>query len=316
MATVSEVARSALAKLNSSAGHLLAAQWINDRYRHVAARTKLGSLREIGELTVPAIVTAGTVTTTQGSRTVTGDATAAAAWSPALVGQAFRASTVWYTVEGISGTTLTLASAFAETAVTASSYTIAAQIVTLDPRARWLSDVIVHARRRLPIQAVSRDVLDQRAPGRPWASGSGAQTWAEVGDRVNADGRVSKAVELYPYSTTNELYYYVFYTVPATLGLDDALPPELDPHVLVEGVLIDAMRYEMSRMAQLGKIEAAALWRNEYRAQETRWERVILDAFRASSAIDDRGFLFASMNWMPVGDVMTARDDVWLRWST
>src|SRR3972149_3322057 len=130
-------------------------------------------------------------------------------------------------------------------------------------------------------------MLDAEAPERPLAGGSAPTCWTEVGSRVTSDGVVAKVIEVYPYASTDELYHYVFYPTVPTLRLQDELPPEIDEHVLREGVLIDAMRGEAAKAIRAGGLEAAAFWRNEYRAQETRWERTILDAFRASAATDD-----------------------------
>src|SRR5574342_657523 len=98
MATVEQVAREVLAAIDTQAGHLLAVQWVAERYRRLASRTRFRHLRRLGEVILPAAITAGTITTTQGSTTVTGDATAQAAWSNALVDRMLRASVAWYRI--------------------------------------------------------------------------------------------------------------------------------------------------------------------------------------------------------------------------
>ena len=84
-----------------------------------------------------------------------------------------------------------------------------------------------------------------------------------------------RRIELYPYSSITELLYYVFYRAPDTLRLQDQVPPNIDNHVLKEGALIDAYRYEAGKAAKKGDVNIAGFWRNESRAQETSWEKTI-----------------------------------------
>lgn len=311
MPTVESAASGVLASIGPEPGIVLAARWVADRYVRIAARTRLRHLREVGELTVPGTVVAGTATFTRGSKIVTGNAAAQAVWKTTMVGRHVRARTTWYEIEGVAGATLHLRSAYAEATATGVAYTIAARVVTLDPRVRWLSTAVVLMRRRWPLERLSLEELDRVAPSRQRVS-DGASMYVEVGDRIDAEGQVAKALELYPYATNAELYHYVFTPVAPSLKIDDPLPPEVDEHVLVEGALIDAMRW---RMAQATDVNMAALWRNEYRAQETRWESTINDTYKADTASDDltlildRGGISGADR-----DIRTASDHVYARW--
>ena len=66
-----------------------------------------------------------------------------------------------------------------------------------------------------------------------------------------------KLIEVYPPSSIDETYNYEYWSVPATLGFSDSLPPEIDEYVLREGVLVDVYRYksEMAMQKALERIE-------------------------------------------------------------
>lgn len=310
--TVETCARGVLAALATSANILLAGQWVADRYTQIAARTRLRHLRKLGTVFVPAPVTVGLATFTRGSDAVVGDAAAQAVWTNDVIGRFVRARTAWYEILGVQSSELRLGSAFGEDTVTLGAYRIVQKFSLLDPEARWVSDTIVSQRRRHPLDRVPLDVLNQEAPSRTSAA-QPATMWAELGSRVGADGKKAKALEFYPYSDRSEVYHYVFYPTAPTLGLHDELPPEIDEHVLREGALIDVMRYEMAKALREGQPEVAATWRNEYRAQITYWDRVMLDAYRADKAMDDLTFILQNARLASPGDIRTARDEIYAR---
>jgi len=310
MATLDDVARQTLAAVDTAAGHLLVAQWVSDRYRQLASRARFRHLRRVGELALPAVITAGTVTTTQGSRAVVGDATAAAAWSPAIVGWAFRVDQAWYEVAGVAGTTLTLVTPVAETGAAGETYTLAKRWHPLADDARWFGDVM-HMRRHLRLRQVSLAELDATDPARRYTSTVPA-VWAEVS--ASADG--VKTIEVYPYVSAPEVLHYVYWAAPPLMDLDSLVPPSIEPRVLVEGALIDVFRWEAARAMRAGSLEAAAYWRNESRAQATSWERDIIEAIRTDLGSDDVSFILESARSTPgFGDVRTAEDDVLARWT-
>lgn len=314
MATVSDVARAVCATVDVSGGYLLAGKWVTDRYRELCSRSRFRHLRRIGELLLPADVAAGTITITRGSRTVTGDATAAAAWKPSHVGWSIRPRISWYEVESISGTTLVLRTAFAEDSVTASAYRLVQRYAFLDPSVRWLGD-FVHMRRRGPVTRTSLAELDILAPSRPRVTG-GPELYAEVGEAVDANGQRAKQLELYPYCDQDELIHYVYYAEPPALTLEDLIPVSIDEHTLREGALIDAMRSKMVEADKAGQVERAAFWRNEYRAQKTSWEQYILNAIKTDRGTDDVTFILQRAGYTaPSQDIVTARDQVIANWN-
>jgi hypothetical protein len=301
------VARSLVAALASDAGFVLAAQWVSDRAKQIAARARLKSTRFITPIAVPAAVVAGTVNATRGSALVLGDATATAAFSADLVGRSIRMRAAWYDIKVVSLNLLELATPYAEDTGATLTYQIVQRTIALDPTVRWIADTIVFPRRRWPVQRVPRESMDVLNPARQYSTG-GAVQWADVGHTLH-DGKLCKTIELYPYSLDPELYYAVAYPHPITYELDDPLPPEIDDHVLREGAMIDAMRWRASQAADAGKVDVAAYWRNEYRAQETLWERKLMDAFRAMGVGDDVSFLLGAFRMTgQEADIRTGRD--------
>lgn len=309
MPTIGDVAKSVLASINTDAGYLLAAKWVADRYRRILARQRFRHQRRLGELILPAAISAGLVTTIRDSNVVTGNATAQAAWSPDLTGRFIRISTVWYEIAGLTGSELRLKSKFSESVVTLGGYNIVARVSKLEPAARWIGSDFVHGRLRRLLRGMSLSELDSFAPSRD-SIGPGPAIWAEVG---SLDG--AKTVEIYPPADSNaEHLYYTFWEIPKELPLEAIIPAEIDPHILIEGALIDVMRYKAGKAADDVQIEAAAFWRNEYRTQETRWERFIREAIKADRGSDDATFILQSIGVPnPSSDITNAREEIFSR---
>lgn len=311
MATVESVAREVLAAIDTQAGLLLASRWVADRYRRLASRTRFRHLRKVSALALPAPITAGTVGVTLGSAAVTGDATALAAWSNTVEGWWLRANQAWYeVVEYLGSSGLRLATPYSEATNASASYYLVKRYHALDPMARWLGD-FVFVRRRIRLISMALAELDAGTPSRSHIVTGGPSYVSEVG----TDASGARLMELYPYAGQAETIAYVYWSHPPTLTYEEQIPPQIDSHVLREGALIDAMRYEASMAARKGQIEAAAYWRNEYRAQAVSWEREVLDAIRADRGSDDLMFILETLGG-PAGspDIRTARDVVLDRW--
>ena len=129
---VREIAQSAIGD-TVGVDALLAQKWVSDRIVELSTATLAKPLRKLLELTVPATITVGTITTTQGSKTVTGDATAQAAWSNSLVGKYLKADSKngWYEIAAFSNNQITLRSNWFTETVTAGGYTIVTRTTTL-----------------------------------------------------------------------------------------------------------------------------------------------------------------------------------------
>ena len=313
MPTVEEVARDVIASIDTAADHVLAGRWVGSRYRQLANQTRMKHLRRVGALTLPASITAGLATVARGSSTVTGDSTAQAAWIGDLKGRWFRASTVWYEIENVVDSALQLVEPYAEGNVSAGGYNVVARHVVIPKEARW-PDLFVHMRRRVRVETLPTEFLDAIAPERNEINDVGPSWVAEVGaDHKQNAGRL---VEFYPYVKTNaELIHYVYWAEPSVLALEDEIPQNIPDYVLREGALIDAMRYESGLAMRNGQVEQAAFWRNEYRAQNTHWERIRLDAFRTDDGIDDLVMFLkeSGITFRGQGDIRNARDEIWAR---
>ncbi len=306
--TCEDVARAALAAVNSDAGIILAEQWVNERYANLAARTTLRALHKTAELIVPAVISIGTVTIASGAGVVTGDATAIAAWGTELVGRYIQLHTAWYEIAGVVNGTLELAGTYSEDTVTATSYRIVQRFFTLADDARTLGN-FVPSQRRMPLRKMSQGDLDSFAPYRQHL-GFGPLAVIDFG--VDASRR--RIVELYPYSTTPQQVRYDYWAHPPRLELTDEIPGAVDLHMLKEGVLIDCFRFLAAKAMQSGDANGAAYWRNESRAQENRWEQYVNQALLNDRGTDDlETRLRSSQSGMHGMDIMTAYDELWAR---
>jgi hypothetical protein len=286
MPTIEDVARKAVAAVGADTSYTLVADWVTERYRELANRVgRMRHLRRVGQVQVPAPITAGTVTATLGSRVITGNSTAQAAWSPDVRGRWIRVSVAWYRVAEWSASGLLLDTPYTEHTASAVSYNLVSRYVTLDKRARHFTS-FTHPRRRLPLQLVPYEWLMESYPNRQNV-GPGPMFVAEVPTELTLDGAECKTVEIYPYSSSPETLNYLYWIEPPRLEPGDQLPQGVDEHILKEGVLIDVMRYEMAKALRMGQMEVAATWRNDYRAQRSVWEDKIKEAIRADRGPDD-----------------------------
>lgn len=309
MATAEEVARSALQSVASDAGHLMALRWLSERFAQAVGVTRFRAMREVGEVRTVAEVTGGSVTIAAGALgVVTGDATAQAAWAGlVLPGRFIRFGTEeeLYEIAAQDATSLRLKGDHVDGALTAGTYEIFARFYRLDERARFLG-AFVHDRRVL--RMTNATSLDYVHPGRRLQSN---RMWAWSEAAPDFDG--VKRVEFYPTPDEALLVRYTFWPKPLEFTLKDQLPPFVDAWALREGVLIDVMRYKSAQAADAGNIEAAAYWRNEYRAQETTWHRHMASMRQADAGSDDVEVLLLIGSSAAPSDIRTARDEVFTR---
>lgn len=238
MATVEDVARDALAQLDSEAGRVLASRYVDQRYKQLAAKVRLRHLRVVKNTTLAAKT----------------------------------------------------------------------KLLTLPAEARHLTNILFPRLHR-QLRLVPLAFLDRIDPGR--IRGDPPLAWAEVNTGLTDDNQEARVIEVYPASDQAETLTLVYYRHPLTLGRQDPLPPGIDAHTLREGVLVDLMRWEMAKALRQGQVEVAATWRNEYRAQETTWQRAIMEAAKAERGADD---LTAILEMPTIGlaefDVLTAEDHI------
>lgn len=288
MPTIEDVARGALALIDSDTDFLTAGKFVAERYKELAGRARFRHLRRIGQVALPGVLASGVVSVTPEHEVVTGDATAQAAWaSHSPVGWSLRVgrSMTWYEVVGLVDGELRLSVPWAEAALVEQPYRLVKRYHTLAPKVRHIGDLIFMPRHwRLDYKSL--DELNSLAPSRT-RLGAAPWVWTEVGTALDDEGQSCRLVEIYPYVQQPAVVHYTYWEEAPTLDLTDALPPNMDEYVLREGVLVDLMRREMSRAQGRGNVEAAALWRNDYRAQETRWDRKVQEAIRNDRGSDD-----------------------------
>jgi hypothetical protein len=312
---VEDVARDALAAVNGRANLLLAARWTALRYQEVASRYCLRHLRRVGETVVPGAVTGGTMSVVRGDALVVGDGEASAAWAavkPEIDAgrRAFRAATTWYTAVGVESTgELRLATPYAEPTTAGAGYVLVTRYALIEPTVRQITAVGVPRLQR-PLRDTTATHFADLDPTR---SRVGApEWWAEATPDPNGRRRL----EVYPYCQHDEFLSYLYYPNPPALGLRDPLPPGIDGSLLKEGVLVDIKQWEAAEAARAGQVELAAYWRNEYRAQETRWRETMGYIAQADQGADDMDILLVLRPDEPgygPQSARTAYDYVWNR---
>lgn len=311
--TVGAVARQALAACaRSMENHALAAQWVNSRLQEVSSQ--LSSLRRIGQIALPARIATGAVTLTQGSRFVTGDATALAAWTAKDFtegGWFIRddSSTTWYAVVDVDDNLrLILGSEFAETTATETGYQLTKHWHKLPRDFRNMS-LMADPTTGFHVERTSQVVLTLEAPNRALA-GAVPQRWALAEHAPDGTPRV----EIYPFTEDRRQLNYVWWARQADLGLHEELPQAIEPSQLKEGVVIDVLRYAYLEETQKPSpnAEIAGLLRNDMRAQITYWEAKVRPRLLAADpGVDDATFLMQRVSRVPFQDITTARDQVW-----
>ena len=307
---VEDVAREVLAACDCSAGHLLASQWVVARYQQLATRVRLRNLRRVGELVIPAQVSAGLATFTQGSDTVTGDATAQAAWTADMIGRHIRTKVVWYEIVNVIGGALKLASKYTEDSATDASYRIISRWTALSPEAAFIGRQFVYMERRIAFDLRQMEELDRAYPSRQQL-GRGPEVVAEAPPLPDGTRRI----EAYPYHEDAITLKYIYWPTVASLQPQDVIPQTVPSYALKEGVLIDVYRYLMAQAANAANVEKAGFWRNEMRAQETKWEQYIRELMHADNQGDDLSFILGNPDIGTASfDIQTARDQVLANW--
>lgn len=308
MATVEEVARHLAGLTASDDDVLLIGSWVSTRWQEVGNANTLRTLRRGGELVMPAPVTDGTVTVTQGSDQVLGVGTG---FTTEHEGQFFKARAVWFEIATvISATELHLKTEYTEDTTVGAGYHIIKRYHCLAPNIRKLG-VFRHQRTRQFLQVSSQEGVDMAFPSR--YSIASVPQWV-IEQEPDPDG--TKRVEIYPYSARLETINYIYWLKPPTLKFEDEIPAFIDIEAMREGVLVDIMRNKMFRLMDSGEQQAAELMRNEYRAQETVWKRDHRPRILSQDdAVDDLEIILTNSRAHPTNAdnraIVTAFDQIW-----
>jgi hypothetical protein len=269
---------------------------------------------ETGELNLPAYVTGGAVTITRGTNTITGDATAQALWSRSLIGWHIRLRTTWYEIADFtSASALILKSNFGEEDVSAGTYYIVKRFHILPEEVKTIG-TIVHPRLRMPLEAIHRNALDTAAPQRSMIGGT-LKFWSDQG--VDNETGVRR-IEIYPPPKEYEMLIYSYWKDPQNLDLETQLPLFVDPYVLKEGALVNALRYKAAKAADVGKADIAQFYANWHERQETKWNAKLRSMAISERITDDQSII---LRWnlqrgqIGNGDITNARDQILSEWS-
>ncbi len=311
MRSVRDVAEAAMLAVPTKASILNVAKWVSDRYQDLTFDTRLRHLRRVGELKVDADITAGTVTTTTGSNIVVGDSTARTAWDDLGGGWGFRVEDYWYDVAGTdSNGDLILSADILETGDSGLSYVLANRYLKLPSEARKMNH-FYQPRKEKFLERVSMEYLDHNYPKRKDVKDT-ASYWAE---HVSAEDG-SKQIEIYPYLDRDELFRYVYWVQPSTLGLDDLIPEKVPPVALKEGVIVDILRFNaFNAVKNTGEVDVAGLFRNDYRAQETKWREEKQKMSWVDTGSEDKTVVVRPLNHYgsSLREIRTAREDIYDR---
>lgn len=316
MATsVDDVARSVLSSVASNAGYGQVIRWVSERYRQLSNQGRMRHLRRVGEIVIPRALsssTDGLVTATRGSKVITGDATAVAAWAVEgpLHGRHFRYRRNWYRINAEQGNTLLLDSEVSEEDSTLVAYKIVQRDVPMPSDMRMIGRA-TQQRLWRPLTLVSLSELDLMHPERLFVAGTGPELYCESG--VTDQG--NRTYEFYPYPVKTELIRFIYWIRSPELRPGDNIPEVLDLEVLRTGVLIDLYRYEMAEALRANKVEVASVWSNNARAQESTWSKRIQEALRADRGAEDDSEIIHTHGPATQNDIFirTGTEDAWSR---
>ncbi|HDZ26661.1 hypothetical protein LCGC14_0690070 [marine sediment metagenome] len=294
---------------------LFAQKWVSDRIVELSTATLAKPLRRLLELTIPATVTAGTMTATQGSKTVTGDATAQAAWSNLLVGRYLKADSKngWFEIAGFANNQITLRSNWFDDTVTASSYTIAPRTIAFPKNIRAIG-AMRNLKHNTPISRIMLDDLDLAEPGRTQRDG-GPLIFSEVGINDNEE----RVIEFYPYTSEDVLVAYTGYLKLEKFEGHQEVPNFIDSYMIIEGVKMNIYEHKMSQSLEAGNADVGATWGNMASRQRTIWRNARTDFIANNESVEDAKFIlesYGSTRGEFRGDVRTARDHILLTWTS
>lgn len=308
--TVGEVARAALADVaERGAGIANGIRWVNERISDLDVR-RLKHRRRIGSLVLPAAITAGTVSVTNGAETVTPDATALAAWAKkSFAGWfiQFGSDATWYRVLSSSASVLTLDQAYQGTTDADATYHLAQRYVTLKPDVQFLGEKMSLERTGTVLTLKSQAQLDLMVPGRDWDP-SFPRYFSEFSEEGG-----KKVLEFYPYSTRDEHVLCVYWEAPGTLTSEDIVPSCFSQRDLKIGVLADIYSYQAAKASTDGKVDLANRLSNLAARQETLWERAKQNIYRRTRATEDLVLLFGTRSQSTTALNYNAHTEVALR---
>ena len=214
---------------------LLAQQWFQDRYNSVCERAPWPWLLRESTFSTVAAITAGTVTVTAGSATVSETTTNANGWSSSVEGRYFRrdGDSEFYPIDTFTnGTpdTLTLNRVYEGDTGTVKGYTIFQRIYSLASDCRMVLNMCV-IDSPTPMIEVSQMQMDDAILNRP-SEGSPPSYWASIG----RDSSDLMRVELYPSpDEAHGILYHYIQSTPTVADQDASIIANVNHSVLRAG---------------------------------------------------------------------------------
>ena len=225
----------------------LALDWLQSRYATVLERAPWQFLQKEATFQTVAEITAGTVTLTLGSATVTETTSNANGWSSAVEGRYFRASgdTEFYLIDTFGNAnpdTLTLNRVYEGASATLKGYALNQRLYALATDVREIITMSC-LNPTVPIERVSLAELDRALSNRPERR-EAPLYWAPAG----RDSSNVYRVELYPIpdKARGVLYHYI-QTTPSLNDADATIIDNVDVRLLRSGFLSDYWGWRMSR---------------------------------------------------------------------
>lgn len=213
--------------------------WLQGRYNSILERCPWPFLTKEATFSTIAAITAGTVTVTLGSATVTETTSNANGWSSSVEGRYFRRSgdSEFYLIDTFGNAnpdTLTLNRVYEGSTGTTIGYTIFQRFYSLATDCRQiLRMAVIDTPTRL--EEVSQSDIDTSMLNRP-SIGSPSRVWAQAG----RDSSDNMRVELYPIPDEAHGVLYHYIQESPTIADDDAMIlPQVDIRLLRSGWLAD-----------------------------------------------------------------------------
>ncbi len=238
--TLQKMARQVLAYC-PSVPYSLAQQWITDRYRTITENILWSFKIGQGTFYTPAAYSTGTITMTNGSNVVTGSGTT---FTAGMVGEQLSLQGFVFTITAFSSTTSITIDTIWYGATTASLvYQILQAYITPTPTdfLAWLSviDPALGWRIRTGYNSSELDTIDPRR------ASTGTPTL--LAGRSYNSSDIAR-YELWPYSTAQKQYMYLYEKRVTDLTTPGATPPAIiRSDILVKGALADLSRWPGTR---------------------------------------------------------------------
>lgn len=302
----------------------LAVQWASDRVHELLGKRRVAIYKRNLELSLPAPVTAGTVTIARGERSVQGSSAAQTTWlalgdTTFPEGWRIRIRSAWYRVAGRvqSGAgviTINLESAYAEADAAATSYTLCAHYHALPLNVYQVDEgSFFLSRLGQPLTFMSETILGMTYPHR-WSYTFGSASLPQALCEVEPAASGARQLEIVPYPNQSELLTYSAYVDPPPFTYASQLPLGLDIHHMLPGVMADFYGWRLEQQPPLDA-QQMMLMLNEKARCLTRFEAAKEQALQHLEAGRTTAFVLmhpSGRGWSP-GGIHDAYQEIWSR---